>query len=99
MKYLGELPQESSRAVQKYVSDIGPTDEELFVRIALEQCLLLSPAMSLMAGGALDRVHLLDRRELEGLRIHRVAGINHLARVRALDQDAVHSGFSLVTPR
>src|SRR2546423_9759828 len=50
-----------------------------------------------MAGRALHWIHLLDGRELEGLGIHRVTGINHLARIRALDKDAVQSALSLVT--
>jgi len=97
MKYSCVLPQESSRRVRKIrFAKSARTDQELLVRIALEQRLLLCPAMSLMTRGALDRVHLLDGRQLEGLRVHRVAGVNHLARVRALNQDAVHSGLSLV---
>ena len=61
------------------------------VRVALEARILFGPAMQLAAGGTLHRIHLLDGRSLEGLRIHRETGVNHFPRRRTLDQDAVHT--------
>jgi hypothetical protein len=57
--------------------------------------------VDLMTRRTLDGIHFLDRRQLEGLRIHRVACINHFARVRALDQNPIHfrpSRRALLTP-
>jgi hypothetical protein len=46
--------------------------------------------MHLIAGRALYGILLLDRQHLEGLRVHREARINQLARFWALDHYAVH---------
>jgi hypothetical protein len=45
--------------------------------------------MHLIAGRTLDRVLILDRQRIERLRVHREACINELARIWALDHDAV----------
>src|SRR2546423_15445998 len=47
--------------------------------------------MSLVARRTLDRIHLLDGRCFECLRVHRVARVNHLPGIRAFDQNAVHN--------
>lgn len=49
--------------------------------------------MHLITGGALDGVHLLDGRGLEGLRIHGEARVDHLSGIGALDQDPIHSSL------
>ena len=61
------------------------------IRIALEARILFGPAMHLAAGRTLDRIHLLDRRSLKCLRIHRETGVNHFSGRRTLDQDAIHT--------
>jgi len=61
------------------------------IRIALEARILFCPAMHLAAGRTLHRIHLLDRRGLKCLRIHRETGVNHFSGRRTLDQDAVHT--------
>ena len=60
------------------------------VRVTLEARVPFIPAMRLMASWTLDRIHLLDGRCLEGLRIHRETGVDHFSRRRTLDQYAVH---------
>ena len=52
-----------------------------------------------MASWAFDWIHLLDRRQLKGLRVHREPGVNHLSGVRALDQDAVHLFLGALEPQ
>ena len=61
------------------------------VRVTLEARVPLVPAMRLMAGWTLDRIHLLDGRCLECLWIHRETGIDHFSGRRTLDQYAVQT--------
>src|SRR5258705_8154995 len=57
--------------------------------LALEQRVLLLPAVDLVAGGAFERVHFLDGQRPKGLHVHREAGIDQLSCVRGLDDDPV----------
>jgi hypothetical protein len=45
--------------------------------------------VGLVAGGALDRIHLFDWRRLERFEVHRKSGVNEFPRIRALDQNPV----------
>jgi hypothetical protein len=62
--------------------------------LALEQGILLLPAMDHVASGTFERVHLLDGQRPEGLRIHREACIDQFAGIRALDDDPVQLPLS-----
>ena len=81
---------ESFRSVQLVFRSTGPVFFRSLVRIALESRVSLRPAMRLVAGRTLDRIHLLDWRRFKRLGIHRVSGVDHLPRRRTLDQYAVH---------
>ena len=57
----------------------------------LQDGVSLLPAVHLVAGRTLDRVHLFDGRGFECVHIHRKASVDQFPSVRALDQYSVHS--------
>lgn len=62
--------------------------------LALEQRILLLPAMDLVASWTFERVHLLDGQRPKGLLIHCEACIDQFAGIRALDDDPVQPSLS-----
>ena len=85
-----ELCYEQTRATNAFTA-ARPVNYRSLIGIALEARILFGPAMHLTACRTLHRIHLLDRRSLKCLRIHRETGVNHFSGRRTLDQDAVHT--------
>ena len=54
--------------------------------------------MGLVTRWTFDRIHLLDWGRVERLRVHGVPRINHLTRIRALDENPVQPILAVLEP-